>query len=80
VTTRKRTREIETERGKMHAATVSIRQRALAPEAAPVLPPLPSVDNLRDRLWVLAEEWGAQGWPWMERLLKGATALSKSEH
>jgi len=34
---------------------------------------------LRDRTWVLAEEWAQLGWPWMERLLKGAVALSKGE-
>jgi len=37
------------------------------------------VGPLRDRTWGIAEEWAALGWPWMERLLKGAIALSKGE-
>jgi hypothetical protein len=46
-------------------------------------PPKPAEPDalvlLRDRTWALAEEWAQLGWPWMERVLKGAVALSKGE-
>lgn len=38
-----------------------------------------ALSNLRDRTWGVAEEWAARGWPWMERVLKGAVAMSKGE-
>jgi hypothetical protein len=47
--------------------------------ARPVRPEADALATLRDRTWRLAEEWGQLGWPWMERLLKGAIALSKGE-
>ena len=47
--------------------------------ARPEPAPPDALGGLRDRTWALAEEWGQLGWPWMERLLKGAIALSKGE-
>lgn len=65
----------------MVSKTRTIKQRAEMPAAA--APSAGAEDtplsNLRDRTWGLAEEWAQLGWPWMERLIKGATALTKGE-
>jgi GH25 family lysozyme M1 (1,4-beta-N-acetylmuramidase) len=48
-----------------------------APEPAPA--ELALVVGLRDRTWALASEWGAQGYPVMEQVLKAVVELHKGE-
>ena len=62
----------------MVAKTRTVKRRKAEPAAAAASNvPADPVVALQDRTWGIAEEWAQLGWPWMERILKGAVVLTK---